>query len=221
MSGDQLREQGIAAAKAGRKDEARKLLSQAAELNPRDAQAWLFLASVTDNRKSRLLALRHVLEIERITRWPAGGRAWASLRPNAATSAPRRQTAPPPTAAADLTPHTPHLHRTRHGGNAPQRLSDAQSEAAAVSPPRNAEQDDLDSRSGKSGCAAAGPAHDDAGPPFSLPRDAHAPRAKRLPRRLKRRPPRPSGAARLIPTSPASRCLIRSLSNRPCRMSSF
>ena len=62
MSGDQLREQGIAAAKAGRKDEARQLLSQAAELNPRDAQAWLFLASVTDDKKSRLLALRHVLE---------------------------------------------------------------------------------------------------------------------------------------------------------------
>lgn len=64
MSGDELREQGIAAAKARNFDEARRLLTQAIQANPRDVQALLFLASVTDDKKTRLLSLRRALEVE-------------------------------------------------------------------------------------------------------------------------------------------------------------
>jgi tetratricopeptide (TPR) repeat protein len=63
MSSEQFRERGIEAAKARRTDEARKLLQQALRLNPRDEVAWLYLASVSTDKKERLLYLQKVLEI--------------------------------------------------------------------------------------------------------------------------------------------------------------
>lgn len=59
----QLREQGISLAKAGKKAEARKLLQQSLRLNSADDTAWLFLASVAQDKRERLLALKKVLEI--------------------------------------------------------------------------------------------------------------------------------------------------------------
>jgi len=64
MSSEQYREQGIAAAKAKRTDEARKLLAMAIKLNPNDATAWLYLASLTSDKKERLLCLQKVLLID-------------------------------------------------------------------------------------------------------------------------------------------------------------
>ncbi len=64
MSSEQYREQGIAAAKAKRTDEARKLLAMAVKLNPNDATAWLYLASLTSDKKERLLCLQKVLLID-------------------------------------------------------------------------------------------------------------------------------------------------------------
>jgi tetratricopeptide (TPR) repeat protein len=63
MSSDQLRERGIAAAKARKPEEARQLLQQALRLNPQDEVAWLYLASVSTDKKERLLYLQKVLEI--------------------------------------------------------------------------------------------------------------------------------------------------------------
>lgn len=64
MSSEQYREQGIAAAKAKRTDEARKLLAMAVKLNPNDATAWLYLASLISDKKERLLCLQKVLLID-------------------------------------------------------------------------------------------------------------------------------------------------------------
>lgn len=64
MASQQYREQGIAAAKARRTDEARKLLLMAVKLDPNDALAWLYLASVTNDKKERLLFLQKVLLID-------------------------------------------------------------------------------------------------------------------------------------------------------------
>ncbi|MBC8098597.1 MAG: tetratricopeptide repeat protein, partial [Armatimonadetes bacterium] len=64
MSSEQFREQGIAAAKARQPDEARRLLQQALRLNPGDALAWLYLASVAKDTKERLVYLQKVLEID-------------------------------------------------------------------------------------------------------------------------------------------------------------
>lgn len=58
-----LRQQGIAAAKAGRKDEARQLLQQSLRLDPASEPAWLWLASVARDQRERLFCLQRLLEI--------------------------------------------------------------------------------------------------------------------------------------------------------------
>ena len=60
-----LTEQGIAALKEGRREEARQLLMDAVMQNPRDAAAWLWLAGMLDDdSEQRADCLRCVLEIE-------------------------------------------------------------------------------------------------------------------------------------------------------------
>lgn len=59
----QFRDRGIALAKARRTAEARQFLQQALRLDPRDETSWLYLASVTEDVKERLLYLRKVLEL--------------------------------------------------------------------------------------------------------------------------------------------------------------
>ena len=60
-----LTEQGIAALKEGRREEARQLLMDAVMHNPRDAAAWLWLAGMMDDdNEQRADCLRCVLEIE-------------------------------------------------------------------------------------------------------------------------------------------------------------
>jgi tetratricopeptide (TPR) repeat protein len=59
----QFRERGIGLAKARRTAEARQALQQALRLDPRDETSWLYLASITEDVKERLIYLRKVLEI--------------------------------------------------------------------------------------------------------------------------------------------------------------
>src|SRR5512135_2916253 len=60
-----LTEQGIAALKEGRREEARQFLMDAVMHNPRDAAAWLWLAGMLDDdNEQRADCLRCVLEIE-------------------------------------------------------------------------------------------------------------------------------------------------------------
>ncbi len=121
MSGDELREQGIAAAKAGRRDDARKLLAQATQLDPRDVQAWLFLASVTDDKKARLLALRAVLEIE-----PSNPLAIAAVKalgidPEKLIATIAAPEAPPPPPPSPQPPPAPSSGIRSLGGTPPPR----------------------------------------------------------------------------------------------------
>lgn len=58
-----LRQQGIAAAKAGQKDEARQLLQQSIRLEPASEAAWLWLASVARDSREREFCLKKILEI--------------------------------------------------------------------------------------------------------------------------------------------------------------
>ena len=66
MSSEQakeLRRQGIAAAKAGQKDQARQLLQQSLRLDPGSEAAWLWLVSVSRDQRERLFCLNKLLEI--------------------------------------------------------------------------------------------------------------------------------------------------------------
>jgi tetratricopeptide (TPR) repeat protein len=59
----ELRQQGIRAAKAGQKEEARRLLQQSLRLEPDSEPAWLWLASVASHTRERVFCLNKVLEI--------------------------------------------------------------------------------------------------------------------------------------------------------------
>lgn len=59
----ELRQRGIAAAKAGQNDAARQLLQQSIRLEPRNEAAWIWLASVAQDRRERLFCFQKVLEI--------------------------------------------------------------------------------------------------------------------------------------------------------------
>jgi thioredoxin-like negative regulator of GroEL len=53
----------IMAARIGNRDQALVLLLQAAELEPRNEEAWLWLARLVDTDVQRIECLQHVLEI--------------------------------------------------------------------------------------------------------------------------------------------------------------
>ncbi|MCI0712649.1 MAG: tetratricopeptide repeat protein [Chloroflexi bacterium] len=59
----QLLQQGISAAKAGQKDEARQALQQAVRLDPHNESIWLWLSSVARDDKERIFCLKQILEI--------------------------------------------------------------------------------------------------------------------------------------------------------------
>ena len=66
MASEQAREfrrQGIAAAKAGQKDQARQLLQQSLRIDPANEAAWLWLTSVARDQRERLFCLQKLLEI--------------------------------------------------------------------------------------------------------------------------------------------------------------
>ncbi len=66
MSSEQareLRQRGIAAAKAGQNDQARQLLQQSLRLDPGSEAAWVWLASIARDRRERLFCFQKLLEL--------------------------------------------------------------------------------------------------------------------------------------------------------------
>ena len=55
--------EGIAAFKAGHRDEARVMLRRATELDPRNEDAWLWLSAVEDDVENQLICLENVIAI--------------------------------------------------------------------------------------------------------------------------------------------------------------
>lgn len=70
-----LRQRGIAAAKAGDKEQARRLLQQSIRLEPKSEPAWLWLASVARDSRERMFCLQKILEIN-----PSNDQAIKALR---------------------------------------------------------------------------------------------------------------------------------------------
>jgi len=84
MSEDQvaeLLEQGIAAAKAGRKEEARQALMQVVELDEHREQAWLWLSGVVESADERRICLENVLSINPDNAHAQAGLRWLEQQP--------------------------------------------------------------------------------------------------------------------------------------------
>jgi hypothetical protein len=73
-----LTEQGVVAAKAGRKEEAAELLSQALALDPRNERAWLWLSTAVDTIEEQRECLQRVLAINPSNPFARGGLAFLS-----------------------------------------------------------------------------------------------------------------------------------------------
>jgi tetratricopeptide (TPR) repeat protein len=71
----ELLRRGIAAAKAGRKQEAQQILMSVVELDERNEQAWLWLSGVVDSLADRLVCVENVLAIN-----PNNTKAQAGLK---------------------------------------------------------------------------------------------------------------------------------------------
>ncbi len=95
-----LLRQGIAAAKAGKRAEARALLMQVVEADERSEQGWLWLSGVVDDPADMRTCLHNVLDINPNSAQARQGLAWIEQRygpPTQPNAAP--QTAPQPAPA--------------------------------------------------------------------------------------------------------------------------
>jgi ketosteroid isomerase-like protein len=94
MTSKELVQQGIAAYKAGRKQEARDLLTRAVDLDPDNEGAWLWLSGVVDTDEERLACLAEVLAINPDN--ATAQRGMDLLRAKGVRPAPVLEPAPPP-----------------------------------------------------------------------------------------------------------------------------
>jgi hypothetical protein len=78
-------QQAIDAAKAGRKEEARRLLENVLDVEERNEQAWLWLSSVIDEDEDRIICLENVLTVN--PRNEAARKGLAALRAGRGTDA--------------------------------------------------------------------------------------------------------------------------------------
>ncbi len=68
-----LLQQGIALAKAGRRDEARNALLQVIEQDEMNETAWLWLSGVVESDDDKAIALENVLAINPNNEWAKRG----------------------------------------------------------------------------------------------------------------------------------------------------
>jgi tetratricopeptide (TPR) repeat protein len=92
----ELVRRGIAAAKAGRKEEARQALLQVTELDEQNEQAWLWLSSIVDSPEEKRICLGNVLAVNPNNAHAQAGLQWLD------------QSAPPPAAPSSPQEHCPH-----------------------------------------------------------------------------------------------------------------
>lgn len=88
---DSILQLGIEAARDGNRDEARNLFRMLTRQEPNNAQAWLWLAGVAENRDERQSALERVVELDPTNEMAIKGLQALGARPNTAQATP-----PPP-----------------------------------------------------------------------------------------------------------------------------
>ena len=94
-----LLQQGIVAARAGKREEARALLMQVVEADERNEQAWLWLAGVVDASEDIRTCLQNVLDLNPANQQARQGLAWVEKRYGPRVPPPEREipaSAPPP-----------------------------------------------------------------------------------------------------------------------------
>jgi tetratricopeptide (TPR) repeat protein len=101
-----LLQQGIAAARAGKREEARGLLMQVVEADERNEQAWLWLAGVVEDPADMRTCLQNVLNLNPASQQARQGLAWIESRygPPAPPPAPASDPSPPPAERAAAVP---------------------------------------------------------------------------------------------------------------------
>jgi tetratricopeptide (TPR) repeat protein len=101
---NELLREGIAAVKAGQKEEARQLLMQVVELDERNEQAWLWLSGIMGTPEERRICLENVLSINPDNAHAHAGLVWLDQQTPAPTAGedhcPRCQAAVPPSATS-------------------------------------------------------------------------------------------------------------------------
>src|SRR3954471_17481088 len=75
-----LLEQGIGAALAGRRDEARATLTQVVQSNERNEEAWIWLAGMVDDPQDMRICLENVLQLNPNNPKAQQGLAWVEQR---------------------------------------------------------------------------------------------------------------------------------------------
>ncbi|MFP4439903.1 MAG: tetratricopeptide repeat protein [Chloroflexaceae bacterium] len=106
-----LLRQGIAAAKAGKREESRQLLMQVIEMQERNEMAWLWLASVVDDPSDQRVCLENVLDLNPNNQNAQKGLAWLDAKhPQSAAEVPA---APETHSSAPQEPETPATGATR------------------------------------------------------------------------------------------------------------
>jgi hypothetical protein len=91
---------GIAAVKAGKKEEARQLLMAVVQQNPDSEEAWLWLAAAASSPRDTLSCLKRVLAINPQNAKAAAGVRWATAQLE--KDHPTTQPAPAPTAPREV-----------------------------------------------------------------------------------------------------------------------
>jgi tetratricopeptide (TPR) repeat protein len=92
---DDLLLKGIAAARAGRRSEARAILTQVVEQDERNEQAWLWLSGVVDSPEDVRVCLENVLDLNPANARARQGLEWLEARYGTATPAPPAEAARP------------------------------------------------------------------------------------------------------------------------------
>jgi tetratricopeptide (TPR) repeat protein len=105
-----LLQDGIAAAKAGKNNEARMFLEQAVELDERSEQGWLWLSGVVDSLEERRICLEHVLAINPNNEHAQAGLRWLEQQ------APPPDESPTAEISVDEEPTPPSAERCPHCG---------------------------------------------------------------------------------------------------------
>jgi tetratricopeptide (TPR) repeat protein len=135
-----LLQQGIAAARAGKREEARALLMQVVEADERNEQAWLWLAGVVDAPEDIRTCLQNVLDLNPANQQAQQGLAWVEKRYGSPAPLPEPEApppAPPPERAvpiASAPPPAPERQRPYTGPTTNLVGATASSAAIAATP---------------------------------------------------------------------------------------